>query len=262
MVVRILGAGTSNGVPVVACSCPVCCSADPRNSRTRASVLVTAGDTCILIDTATEFRLQARQAGISSLSAIFFTHAHADHLHGLDDIRPLTYKTPLDLYAAPATLREIQERFSYIFKTQKLGGGVPRVNLRELDSVPVKCGHLEVIPVPLLHGMMPINGYRIGSFAYLTDCSSIPSRSYSLLKNLDVLVIDALRYKTHPTHFNVAQALKEIERIAPRRAFLTHMCHDLEYCELAASLPVGVAPAYDGLEIVIESAGDGPSADA
>ncbi|MGC9311274.1 MAG: MBL fold metallo-hydrolase [Sediminispirochaetaceae bacterium] len=251
MKVRVLGSGTSNGVPVVGCTCRVCSSADPLNSRTRASVLVAEGDTNILIDTATEFRLQARRAGIQSLSAVFFTHAHADHIHGLDDIRPLTYKRPLPLYAAPSTMEEIRDRFKYIFRAQQIGGGVPRVDLRVLNCGLVRCGGLEVRPVPLLHGMMPINGYRIGGFAYLTDCSSIPARSYQLLEGIDLLIIDALRYRSHPTHFNVDQALREIERISPKRAFLTHMCHDLEYHELSAVLPDGVAPAYDGLEVEV-----------
>ena len=236
---------------MVGCTCRVCSSPDPLNSRTRASVLVSEGDTNILIDTATEFRLQARQAGIHSLSAVFFTHAHADHIHGLDDIRPLTYKKPLPLYAAPATLEEIRDRFKYVFRAHKVGGGIPRVDLQVLNSEPVRCGRLEVLPVPLLHGMMPINGYRIGAFAYLTDCSSIPARSYRHLEGLDLLIIDALRYRSHPTHFNVDQALEEIERIGPKQAYLTHMCHDLEYHELAAVLPDSVAPAYDGLEVEV-----------
>ncbi len=231
------------------CTCRVCSSSDPLNSRTRASILITEGDTNILIDTATEFRLQARRAGLESLSAVFFTHAHADHIHGLDDIRPLTYKKPLPLYAAPATAEEIRDRFKYIFRRQRSGGGIPRVDLQILNSEPVRCGGLEVRPVPLLHGMMPINGYRIGDFAYLTDCSSIPACSYQLLEGLDLLIIDALRYRTHPTHFNVDQALEEIQLLAPKQAYLTHMCHDLEYHELAAALPEGVAPAYDGLEV-------------
>lgn len=251
MKIRVLGSGTSNGVPVVGCDCPVCMSSDPRNNRTRASVLVTHDDTSILIDTATEFRIQACRGGIRRLDAVFFTHAHADHLHGLDDIRPLTYERPLNLYASPATVEEIKYRFSYIFQSQKLGGGIPRVRLNAIGTDPIRCGSLEVLPVPVLHGMLPINGFRIGPFAYLTDCNNIPSRSYALLKDLDLLIIDALRYRKHPTHFSIDQAVDEIAKIAPRRAFLTHMCHDVEYHELASILPEGIAPAYDGLEMEI-----------
>jgi len=252
MRIRILGSGTSNGVPVIGCSCDECTSPDPLNQRTRASVLISEGTTNILIDTATEFRLQARAARLDHLSAVFFTHAHADHLHGLDDLRPLTYKKPVNIYAAPSTLDEIRRRFSYIFRGRIPGGGVPRLQLMELDSYPVLCGSMEVLPVPLLHGRLPINGYRIGPFAYLTDCSSIPGRSFNLLMGVEVLIIDALRYRPHPTHFNVEQALRAIEQIKPRQAFLTHMCHELDYRTLAASLPAGVAPAYDGLEIELE----------
>lgn len=257
--VRVLGSGTSNGVPVVGCDCEVCRSENPRNKRSRASILLSQDGSNVLIDTATEFRLQAVAAGISSVDAVLFTHAHADHVHGLDDIRPLTHHRPMDLYGSYETLKEIRERFSYIFHTQKQGGGTPRVTLHTIGGTPsgsrsrapepIRIASLEIQPIPILHGKMPILGYRVGGFAYLTDCSEIPEESYPLLRGLEVLIIDSLRYRQHPTHFNVEQALEEIRKIAPKEAYLTHMCHDLEYERLAASLPPGVAPAYDGLEL-------------
>lgn len=251
MNIRILGSGTSNGVPVVGCDCPVCTSKDPRNKRTRASVLIRDKAATILIDTATEFRLQALAAGIRRLDGIFFTHAHADHTHGLDDLRSLTREKPLDVYADTRTADELLQRFSYIFRPKPGTGAIPRLNLHVLPEGPVNCGGLEVLPVPIFHGKMEIRAYRIGGFAYLTDCSFIPESSFSLLKDLDLLVIDALRYKRHPTHFSVEEALEAIRRIGPRRALLTHMCHELEYRDLAEKLPEGVSPAWDGLEIEI-----------
>lgn len=252
MKVRVLGSGTSNGVPVVGCGCPVCTSTNPRNRRTRASVLISEGNTNILIDTATEFRLQAVEAGIDHLDAIFFTHAHADHTHGLDDVRSLTHEKPVDVYADPLARDEILQRFSYIFRPKPNTGAIPRVNMHTLPdnpNGPVCCGGVEVRPIPILHGKMEIRGYRMGGFAYLTDCSFIPESSFALLEDLDLLILDALRYRPHPTHFSVDEALAAIRRIAPRRALLTHMCHKLEYGQLAAELPEGVSPAYDGLEI-------------
>lgn len=252
MRVRVLGSGTSNGVPVVGCGCPVCTSANTRNKRTRASVLISEGTTNILIDTATEFRLQAVAAGIDHLDGIFFTHAHADHTHGLDDVRSLTRKKPVDVYADPLTRDEILQRFSYIFRPKPNSGAIPRVNIHSLPGRPdgtVRCGGVEVRPIPIFHGKMEIRGYRVGGVAYLTDCSFIPESSFALLEGLDLLILDALRYKPHPTHFSVDEALSVIRRIAPGRALLTHMCHDLEYGRLATELPEGVSPAYDGLEI-------------
>ncbi len=233
------------------CDCPVCRSTDSRNKRTRASVLISEGDTNLLIDTATEFRLQAISAGLTHLEGIFFTHAHADHTHGLDDIRSLTRKQPIDIYADGATSDELLHRFSYIFRVGPHAGSIPKLKMNRLSSDAVRIGPLEVLPVPVLHGRMQINGYRIGPFAYLTDCSFIPPESYPLLRGLDVLIIDALRYKSHPTHFNVDEALEVIERLAPREALLTHMCHDIDYMELAATLPRGVQPAWDGMEIAL-----------
>ena len=255
----ILGSGTSTGVPVVGCSCPVCSSDDPRDRRSRASVWLRSGELSILFDTSTEFRLQALAAGVRHIDAVFLTHAHADHVHGLDDLRPLTHHSPIPVYGSDATLNEIEERFSYIFRHSQLGGGKPRLMLERIDS-PVtiypaaadrpgedKPEALEVVPVPLFHGELPILGFRVGPFAYLTDCSEIPEASYALLSGVDVLVIDALRFRPHPTHFNVEEALSAVRRIGARTAYFTHLCHEVSYRELEAALPEGIHPAYDGL---------------
>lgn len=252
MKVRVLGSGTSSGVPVIGCDCPVCTSDNPKNRRSRASLLIQTAESNVLIDTATEFRLQALAAGITRVDGVFFTHAHADHIHGLDDLRPLSYRKPITVYADIRTRREIETRFSYIFTHQGQGGGVPQIHLHTLGADPVSCCGLELMPVPLLHGRLPILGYRCGGCAYLTDCSEIPEKSFSLLQDLDVLIIDALRYRPHPTHFSIDQALTMIKRIAPRRAYLTHLCHDVEYETLKQGLPAGVEPAYDGLEFELD----------
>jgi len=230
----------------------VCTSENPKNKRSRASVLIQNEESNVLIDTATEFRLQALAAGIARIDGVFFTHAHADHIHGLDDLRPLSYRKSIAVFADAGTRDEIEARFSYIFNHKGQGGGVPRIHLHTVGDAAVDCCGLQVVPVPLLHGDLPILGYRLASFAYLTDCSAIPEASFARLQNLDVLVIDALRYRPHPTHFSVNEALEMIKRIAPRRAYLTHLCHDVEYDTLLRNLPPGVEPAFDGLEFELD----------
>ena len=252
MKIRVLGSGTSSGIPVIGCSCPICTSNDPKNRRTRASVLLQSAESSLLIDTATEFRLQALEAGIQGIDGIFFTHAHADHVHGLDDLRPLSHHKPIEVFADPDTRKEIETRFSYIFSRPGQGGGVPRIRMNTLGREAVHFADVRVQPIPVLHGSLPILGYRIGPCAYLTDCSSIPEASYPLLQGLDVLIIDALRYRPHPTHFSINQALEIIQRIAPRRAFLTHLCHNVEHHILSRQLPDGIEPAHDGLEINLD----------
>ncbi len=252
MKIRVLGSGTSSGVPVIGCNCPVCTSGNPKNKRSRASVLIEVNEHIILIDTATEFRLQAVAAGIRRVDAILFTHAHADHVHGLDDLRPLSHRKAIEVYADAQTRTEIENRFSYIFAPPGQGGGVPQIRMHTIGQEHLQISNITVQPVPVFHGSLPILGYRIGPFAYITDCSSIPEKSYELLRDLDVLVIDALRYRPHPTHFSIDEALNVIERISPRRAYLTHLCHNVEHEELSKELPEGVQPAYDGLEIQLD----------
>ncbi len=252
MRLTFLGTGTSHGIPVVGCGCPVCRSRDPRNGRTRASVLVRTKGVSLLIDTATEFRLQALREGIRSTDAILFTHAHADHLHGLDDIRPLCGSAPIPVYGSSNTLEEIRRRFDYIFHPRRKGGGIPRIDTFAVEGGrPFSAAGVSVTPVPVRHGGLSVFGYRIGGMAYLTDCSEIPESSFPLLEDLDLLVLGALRYRSHETHFSVPEALAAIERISPRRALLTHFCHDIDHGTLKKELPRGVAPSYDGLTVRI-----------
>jgi phosphoribosyl 1,2-cyclic phosphate phosphodiesterase len=246
----ILGCGTSNGVPVIGCSCPVCASQSPKNNRTRASLWIEGdGGESVLIDTSTEFRFQALREGVDRIDAVLYTHSHADHIHGIDDLRPLSHRQPIPAYGSRATMEEITERFSYIFSSIGPGGGKPQIEPHVIEDGPVREGSVSLLPVPLLHGDMPIYGYRVGDFAYLTDCSAIPEEGYVLLEGVEVLVIDALRYRPHPTHFHLEAALEAARNIGSPATYLTHMCHDLEYFRLLDELPEGVEPAYDGLSI-------------
>lgn len=252
MHVTFLGTGTSHGIPVIGCRCEVCTSTDARNRRTRSSVWLHDRSRSLLIDTAPEFRLQAVSAGLSRLDAVLYTHTHADHLHGLDDVRPLSVRRPVPVYGTGPTVRELVRRFPYVFQLTQEGGGKPRLTLHEIDRHPFRASGFTVVPVPLLHGLLPVLGFRIGGFAYLTDCSRIPDESRALLAGLEVLVIDALRYRPHPTHFSVSQALEEIDRLRPTRAYLTHIAHDLEHLTLLGTLPSGIEPAYDGLTFEVD----------
>lgn len=255
MRVRFLGTGTSHGVPVLGCSCPVCTSTDPRDARYRSSALV-EGDSgeLVLIDAGPEFRLQGLRAGLSRLDAVLVTHAHADHVHGLDDVRPLTRGNPLPVYASKADSDEIRLRFSYAFAHGQEGGGKPRFELADAEAGIFGVGNLRIRAIPLMHGERRILGFRIGGFAYLTDCSRIPESSKGLLQDLDLLVIGALRLRPHPTHFSVDEALGLAKELRPARLLLTHICHDLTHAALeehcaAAGLPFPAAPAWDDLAV-------------
>jgi phosphoribosyl 1,2-cyclic phosphate phosphodiesterase len=204
-----------------------------------------------LIDTSTDFRAQALREGIDRLDAVVFTHSHADHLHGLDDTRSLTHDDPLPLFASEATTNEIRNRFDYIFRPSQPGGGKPRVYFCTISEEPFEIGGVEIVPIPLMHGGLPIFGYRVGRLAYITDCSQIEKAGFKLLKGVEVLVVGALRYRVHPTHFTVEQAIDAAKTIGSTRTILTHLCHDVEHSELAAQLPEGFEPAYDGLTISV-----------
>ncbi|OHD27109.1 MAG: MBL fold metallo-hydrolase, partial [Spirochaetes bacterium GWB1_59_5] len=249
---RFLGTGTSHGVPVLGCSCPVCTSTDTRDSRYRSSVLVEGGaGEVVLIDAGPEFRLQGLRAGLSRLDAVLVTHAHADHIHGLDDVRPLTRGKPLPVYASKADSAEIRLRFSYAFAQGQEGGGKPRLELVDADEGVISVGTLSIQAIPLLHGERRILGFRLGGFAYLTDCSGVPETSKRLLQGLDLLVVGALRLRPHPTHFSVDEALELAAELRPSRLLLTHICHDLSHTALeahcaAAGLSLPAGPAWDG----------------
>jgi phosphoribosyl 1,2-cyclic phosphate phosphodiesterase len=252
--ITLLGTGTSVGVPVIGCACRVCTSDDPRNRRLRQSLWIRNGSASILIDASADFRQQALRYGVRRVDAILLTHPHADHILGLDDTRVFAYwqRQKIPVYGSAHTLDGVRRTFWYAFAQVAEGGGRPKLDLRVLEG-PVKVGGLTVDPVEADHGSMPVTAYRIGGFAYLTDCKRVPPEAVRALQGLDTLVINALRHSPpHPTHMTVGEALEAIGVIAPRRALLIHMGHELDHRELADSLPAGVEPAYDGLELEFE----------
>ena len=249
--VTILGSGTSTGVPVVGCRCPVCTSSDPRNRRTRCSVLLQWEGRTVLIDTATDLRQQALREEVSVIDAVLFTHTHADHVNGIDDLRPFNFAAgePIPIYAAAAALESLRRSFGYIFcESDDETAYRPRLRPQPVTG-PFELFGRTVVPVPLAHGHGESLGYRVGPFAYLTDCSAIPAASEALLQGLEVLVIDALRYRPHPTHLNINKATAAAGRLGARRTFLTHLSHDVDHMRLAAELPAGNEVAYDGLRL-------------
>ena len=257
MKVTILGSGTSHGIPVVGCGCEVCTSQDPRDNRTRSSILIEHQGHVILVDAGTDFRFQALRTGINRLDSILMTHAHADHLHGLDDTRSLTYNKSLEVYGSKDTIAEIRNKFDYVFKSTQLGGGKPNLRLIDHRGEEISINGIRILPIPVKHGELDIFGYRIGEFAYITDCSEIPSSSFSLLAGIRILVINALRYRPHPTHFSIDRALEVSGKIGAEEVWLTHLCHEVSHKTLTDDLERingdgrRTLPAYDGLEIIV-----------
>jgi phosphoribosyl 1,2-cyclic phosphate phosphodiesterase len=254
--ITVLGSGTSVGVPTIACGCAVCRSADPRDKRLRPSVLVSCNGRNAVIDTTPDFRTQVLREGVERLDAVLFTHGHADHIMGLDDVRPFNYhqRTGIPVYGSAATLESVRRVFEYIFTERPHESSVPRLETHTLDGAPFEAAGLEFRPIPLKHGKLDVYGYRFGAAAYLTDHSDIPEASMAALGGLDVLFLDALRHRPHPTHTTVARALEIVNELKPRRAFFTHICHDLGHEETERALPPNVRLAYDGLRIEVEAA--------
>ena len=253
--VTFLGTGTSTGVPQIGCECAVCLSTDPRDKRLRPSIYVDVpGHTRILVDTSTDLRQQALTHRIRRVDAVLITHSHADHVMGLDEIRRFNHVQggAIPFYASELAWEHLRKTFFYVFDgVQRLGGGIPKIEPRVIDG-PFTVAGVHVVPVPLWHGRMPILGFRFGHFAYLTDCNAIPDESWPLLQDVDTLVLDALRDKPHTTHFTIAEALEIVARLAPSRAYFTHMGHDLGHASTNARLPPGVELAYDGLVLDVE----------
>jgi phosphoribosyl 1,2-cyclic phosphate phosphodiesterase len=250
----VLGSGTSMGVPTIGCICAVCRSPDPRDRRTRPSVMISYKGRNVLIDTTPDFREQALRENITHLDAVLYTHTHADHILGIDDLRPLTYKHmpgKLPLYAAPRACELLRNMFRYIFEAKYKFGGLPQVELHMIEG-PVELFGARFEPLTVIHGETPIFGFRFGTAAYLTDHSEVPTETLAKLHGLDVLFLDALRYTPHPTHSTVEQSLKIVEEVKPKRAFFTHICHDLGHAATDAALPAGVRLAFDGMKLEFE----------
>jgi len=253
--ITVLGSGTSAGVPTVGCSCAVCASSDPHDNRLRPSILIRYGGHVVVVDTTPDFRTQALRAHIERIDAILYTHSHADHILGLDDVRPYNYRQrqAIPIYGTEDTLKVIQRVFQYAFDPGPNESNVPRLNLQRLNGEPFELFGLEFTPVPLLHGRSTVYGFRFGSAAYLTDHSEIPEASKAKLQGLDVLFLDALRHRPHPTHSTVERSLEWVEELKPRRAFFTHICHDLPHAQTESALPAHVHLAYDGLELDVRA---------
>jgi phosphoribosyl 1,2-cyclic phosphate phosphodiesterase len=247
-----LGTGTSSGVPMVGCDCSVCHSNDPHNQRYRCAVLLRLPKGNLVIDTPPELRLQLLRARVDVLHAVLYTHYHADHLFGLDDVRPFPFKLggPVPVYCTAEVEGVIRRTFPYAFGSEAEEtprGYVPQLAFRRITEEPFVVLGQRISPVPLVHAHFRVFGFRIDDVAYCTDVSEIPATSWRKLEGLRVLVLDALRYRPHPAHFSLGEALAAIERLRPRRAYLTHLSHDLDHEDTNRTLPPGVELAYDGL---------------
>lgn len=248
--VTVLGSGTSTGVPTVACTCATCTSTDPRDTRLRTSLLVQSETTTIVIDTSMDFRRQMLDYNVMSIDAIIYTHHHFDHIGGFDDIRPYNFRagTNMPVYALRKTISVLQTTFPYAFEEpEQLGGGVPKIDVIEVDTNPFVVGDITVQPIPLMHGTLRVNGYRFGPIAYCTDTNAIPPTSLPYLRDLDVLILDGLRPEPHPTHFTVNEAVAVATELEPRMTYLTHIAHQIKHDVVEATLPPRIRLAYDGL---------------
>lgn len=253
MKVTMLGTGTSQGVPVIACDCEVCKSTDPRDKRFRASILITEDDRNVVIDTGPDFRMQMLNNNVQSLDAVVFTHEHKDHLAGLDDIRAFNFKQrkKMNVYATERVQEALQREFHYVF-AQITYPGVPEITLNTIDLTPFSAGGLEFIPIQVMHYKLPVLAFRVGDFAYVTDANYIAPEEFDKLRGVKHLVINALRIETHMSHFNLEEALEIIAILNPEKAYLTHISHLMgKHADVETHLPENVQIAYDGMEIDI-----------
>lgn len=251
MILTFLGTGTSQGVPVIGCSCPVCLSLDFRDKRFRSSIHLEVMGQSIVIDTGPDFRMQMLREGIKKLDAVLFTHEHKDHTAGLDDIRPFNFYQQADIpiFGRKAVLEQLQREYAYIFNDKKYPG-VPQVTCVEIDYQPFQVNGVGITPLPVLHYKLPVLGFRIGNFSYITDANSIPNETYSLLEGSEILVLNALQKEPHISHFTLEQAMEQARRIGAKNTYFTHISHRLGvHEEIEKELPEGVHLAYDGLKL-------------
>ncbi len=249
--ITFLGTGTSQGIPIIGSTHPVCLSKNPKDKRLRVSVLVEWDDYTYVIDCGPDFRQQMLRANVNKIDGIIFTHEHADHTAGLDDIRPFFFRQgDIPIYAHKRVVEQLKQRFAYIFATENKYPGVPNLAINEIENKPFKLNDLEVFPVEVFHHKLQVFGFRFNNFAYLTDVKTIPDEEMEKLKNLDVLVINALREETHISHLNLEEALQIIDILQPKKAYLTHISHLLGFHdEVQQKLPKNVFLAYDELQI-------------
>jgi phosphoribosyl 1,2-cyclic phosphate phosphodiesterase len=249
MKLTFLGTGTSTGVPMLGCKCRVCTSSDPRDRRTRPSVLLQYDGRTVMIDATPDFRQQGLRENIQRMDAVIFTHTHADHVFGLDDVRVFNFRQngSIPIFADPRSMADIRRIFDYVFRGDYPYGGIPRLEPSLIEGDFDLWGQ-RFVPLPVLHGSLPILGFRFGGCAYVTDFSVVPDKTMALLEGVEILILDALRYQPHPSHSTVQQSLQLVERLQPRQAYFTHLAHDLMHEETNATLPPNVQLAYDGLQ--------------
>ncbi len=249
----MLGSGTSTGVPVVGCDCAVCRSSDPRNRRMRPGLRLEVAGLSLVVDTSPDFREQALRFGVDRVDAVLYTHSHADHVFGLDDLRIFNFRQggSIPCFGSAETMGRMRQIFTYVFEGGQEGGGKPR-----LELVPVREAFeiqgLRVVPIPVRHGEMEVLGFRVGRFACVTDVNFISEASFDLLAGVDLLVLSALRYRPHPTHFSLAEAIAAAERIGARRTLFTHIAHDVDHGRLEIALPAGIEIGHDGLVATLD----------
>lgn len=260
LTVEILGSGTSTGVPIPSCACKVCSSANPKNKRLRTSISLTCEKQTIVIDTGADFRTQVLRSGIKNIAAVLYTHAHADHIFGIDDLRGFNYTSgkAIPLYADSDSIKSLKEIFSYIFNPDPnyLGGAIPKLSINQIEAFQTfEVAGLKITALPLMHGQMQVLGFRIGNFAYLTDCNEIPQATKEKLSGLEYLIIDGLRDRPHQTHMSFEKAVEEIEQIKPRKAYLTHITHEVDHDagneRLKELTEADVELGYDGLVLEV-----------
>lgn len=252
MNVTFLGTGTSVGVPAIGCDCATCLSEDPRDKRLRVSLLVEYNGHQVLIDPSTDFREQALRAGIRHLDAVLVTHSHADHVFGIDDLRPLNYRQgAIQMYANDQAWKGLRRMFAYVFQPPTQSSQPQIVPHLISGGVPFSLCGQPVTPLDVEHGNMTVLGFRFENFAYVTDCNLIPDASCEILSGLDVLILDCVRYRPHPTHLHLEESLRYVERLKPKKTYLTHIAHDFRHAEVNPTLPPGVELAYDGLRFEV-----------